>query len=1340
FIPPSLSTPASIVGSITSPSEASLLLLVPTFLSPTQFKCAKFILRYLPTDSKWWDYYPFQDPNGFGIPNEPTGTPAREVIQTLGPVVNGRPFVSDEKTYGGGVLASWTSYGYDDPGHLSNTSNASQLQAMSGARGNQTSILRHYLEDGHSAVTNLYYDNAGSLTSSVDALTNRTTYGYDSTDTFVTTVTYPNNRVSDYIETQYDFSTGLPVHSWDENRAETTYSYDTVGRLSGITRPDSGGTIITYPTPNETDISRSQSSGIALQSSVNKDGYGRTIKKTIGTGSNLISTDISYDGFGRLYSISNPHSAIPATTDGSTFYTYDQFNRITNIQKADGNSVSTTYSGNAALITDENDHQEQLGYDAFGDLISVSEQSSPSQLGWITGYVYDKLGLPFQIYQMGGTTDTTQWRTSTFVHDSFGRLISQQMPEYGEKIMHYDDDDNLVSITDGAGRSVTYGYDTKNRLTAKVLSSGQSYGYGYDAQDGSGDPYGIGRLTSYSSNGYSAANIIHDIEGRISKESYCLPSDCSYGIAVSASYDLSDHLTDLTYPDGRTIHADFDALGRLADVTSLWRNQPEAYSPIVSSSQYAPPGLLTQSNLGNNIQMNASFSPRLNITGLSYANGQGTLYSKALTWDATAGNLLKSVDAVDSAKTTTYTYDTVNRLQSATANGPSSQYPSALTLTITGAERSVTKLICNGDDSLSSSNNKIGNSRISPDMPPPNCIRETFWDSGTLTVSANQQSDSIVYSSASTNNASVASQLASAINGDNASQLVASVSSNVITLTLKPTAAPGNYNISFQAVDGDPEDFSGTSFAGTLSDPTISNEAPPSGYTLNESYTYDPWGNIQQSGNFSFLQSYSANNQINSNSYQYDTASGNLLYENIAGIVNSYTYDAEGLLTGSNGVSYTRDAFGRRVSRTGSASTEYLYLGGELIASRDPSVGTWSDRVRANGRYIAKVTGGQNSAPVYRLGNHLESTALMTDATGAITGSAEFAPFGQSISFPGTDATLFTGDDLDSENSTYHTVYRNMSSVQGRWLTPDPYLGSIDLTDPQSLNRYAYLRNRALLTNDEYGLDGGYGGDDDGDDDYGDDGGYGGGYGDDGGAPIGSDVTFANGANSMSAQMIMSGGPFDGSLATVTTTIIFCSGCAPVQTAQSSGSSVANTAAIGVMTFGSFIPGPIGAAFGTGLAVHSFATGHYWQGAALAAGAVGQFFCLPGEEVAEAGIALTEVAPAVEAATEATGTVEELSLATSESWGNAQTLARHFAEKGGQFESASEDAYAAEASHFLQRSQAEGLPTKIDSNGVIRVYDPSTNTFGSFNPDGTTRTMFRPSSPTYWDRQPGQLF
>jgi len=55
------------------------------------------------------------------------------------------------------------------------------------------------------------------------------------------------------------------------------------------------------------------------------------------------------------------------------------------------------------------------------------------------------------------------------------------------------------------------------------------------------------------------------------------------------------------------------------------------------------------------------------------------------------------------------------------------------------------------------------------------------------------------------------------------------------------------------------------------------------------------------------------------------------------------------------------------------------------------------------------------------------------------------------------------------------------------------------------------------------------------------------------------------------------------------------------------------------------------------------------------------------------------------------------------------------------------------------------VPTKIDGKGVIRVYDPETNTFGAFNPDGTTRTFFKPSPlhhkyPTnldYWHAQPG---
>jgi len=40
------------------------------------------------------------------------------------------------------------------------------------------------------------------------------------------------------------------------------------------------------------------------------------------------------------------------------------------------------------------------------------------------------------------------------------------------------------------------------------------------------------------------------------------------------------------------------------------------------------------------------------------------------------------------------------------------------------------------------------------------------------------------------------------------------------------------------------------------------------------------------------------------------------------------------------------------------------------------------------------------------------------------------------------------------------------------------------------------------------------------------------------------------------------------------------------------------------------------------------------------------------------------------------------------------------------------------------------MPTKIDGDGVIRVYDPKTNIFGSFNADGTTDLLHARSFET----------
>ena len=95
--------------------------------------------------------------------------------------------------------------------------------------------------------------------------------------------------------------------------------------------------------------------------------------------------------------------------------------------------------------------------------------------------------------------------------------------------------------------------------------------------------------------------------------------------------------------------------------------------------------------------------------------------------------------------------------------------------------------------------------------------------------------------------------------------------------------------------------------------------------------------------------------------------------------------------------------------------------------------------------------------------------------------------------------------------------------------------------------------------------------------------------------------------------------------------------------------------------------------------------------------------------------------------------------ATRRTWGNISSLPDHFARHGGDFAAKSADDYAAQAWRFRERAAAEHLPMKLDTDGTVRVFDPKTRAFASFNRDGTAKTYFRPDNASYWQRQPGRL-
>ena len=108
----------------------------------------------------------------------------------------------------------------------------------------------------------------------------------------------------------------------------------------------------------------------------------------------------------------------------------------------------------------------------------------------------------------------------------------------------------------------------------------------------------------------------------------------------------------------------------------------------------------------------------------------------------------------------------------------------------------------------------------------------------------------------------------------------------------------------------------------------------------------------------------------------------------------------------------------------------------------------------------------------YYWGDHLGSTRVVTDDSGNVCYDADYYPFQGERAYVTTCAPAyrFAGMKFDQESSDYYTLNRYYPPNLGRWLTPDPLAG--DISNPQSLNRYAYVTNNPTNFIDPLGLDG----------------------------------------------------------------------------------------------------------------------------------------------------------------------------------------------------------------------------------------------------------------------------
>jgi RHS repeat-associated protein len=253
------------------------------------------------------------------------------------------------------------------------------------------------------------------------------------------------------------------------------------------------------------------------------------------------------------------------------------------------------------------------------------------------------------------------------------------------------------------------------------------------------------------------------------------------------------------------------------------------------------------------------------------------------------------------------------------------------------------------------------------------------------------------------------------------------------------------------------------------------------GTAWNQTFTYDPFGNITKNGSVTYQPAYNpATNRVTNTGFTYDS-NGDFTSD----VFRNYSWDAEGKMTsvtnGAATVNLTYDALGRMVEQvrngdtncsTTTDCTQIVYGpgGGKLALMNGQTLNKAFMPLPGGATAVYNSSGLQ----YYRHSDHLGSSRLASTPSHGLYYSGAYAPFGEPYKEAGiTTDHAFTGQNEDTITALADFTFREYGFTHsGRWISPDPAgLSAADPTDPQSWNRYAYVVNNPLSLVDPLGLD-----------------------------------------------------------------------------------------------------------------------------------------------------------------------------------------------------------------------------------------------------------------------------
>ena len=384
-----------------------------------------------------------------------------------------------------------TTYTYDTKHNLTGSESAEHVKSAYTVNSRGQTTKTTVGDATLSVETEAAYDSDTALTETVtDARGKTVGYDYDSATRATTQITDPKGNTSTYV-----YGNAIAMHRLasitSTGLGAVLYTYDTYGKLIKISRgtTEYNLTYDTWNRPLETKV------GTTALSTNTYDSYGKLLTVTYANGfsaryeydnldrvSKIYQTEnnteslvyeMIYNGEGDLYELRNYR------TLRASFFDYDHAGRcMASKERSFSLSGSTISYGNVIS-------SYAYKYDECNNLTKLT--CSVASSTWSTTYTYDKDNRP-------KTATLSSGKVLTNTYDSIGRLASRKIglsSDYITTLTYvpgngtnkttglvstyrngsdaaysytYDDNGNITSITQGT-TSITYEYDTANRLT-----------------------------------------------------------------------------------------------------------------------------------------------------------------------------------------------------------------------------------------------------------------------------------------------------------------------------------------------------------------------------------------------------------------------------------------------------------------------------------------------------------------------------------------------------------------------------------------------------------------------------------------------------------------------------------------------------------------------------------------------------------------------------------------------------------------------------------------------------------------------------------------------------------